>query len=259
MPAPIQTAHTAHRRNACRFAGCAALWLAWCTVGAQSLPPLALVPAFSAMAPGAVPAPWHFATLPRKTPTEFQIVELEGQRVLRAHTQAGYGNLVLPLAPSSTPPQQLRWRWRVDQLVDNANLRQRAGDDAPLKLCVAFDFDKNQLSWGERAKLRLGQISTGEPIPAETLCYVWDKLLPVGTLLHNAFTHRLRYIVLQSGSAHLGQWQGELRNVAADYARAFGDESPQGMPALVDLVISADADNTQSEGLGYVGDIQLLP
>ncbi|MEG2046216.1 MAG: DUF3047 domain-containing protein, partial [Comamonas sp.] len=80
--------------------------------GAQTTPPV--IPPFSAMAAGAVPAPWHFASLPRKKPTEFSVVALDGQQVLRVHTQDAYGNLVLPLPPGSpgSAAHQLYWRWR---------------------------------------------------------------------------------------------------------------------------------------------------
>jgi hypothetical protein len=243
----------------------ASVWLLCGTVQAQtaaapgSAHTASAVPPFSTMELGRVGPPWRFATLPRKAFTNFEVVDLDGQRVLKVHSPASYGHLVIRLAPSTPPSTQLRWRWQVAQLVKNANLRQRAGDDAALKLCIAFDFDQRQLGWSERTKLHLAQVSTGELIPAQTLCYVWDNQLPVGTMLHNAFTDRLRYIVLQSGNAHLGQWREEQRDVAADYARAFGDESPQGMAALSNLAVSADADNTQGEGLGYVADIQLLP
>lgn len=228
-------------------------------LGALAQAAAGAVPAFSTMAAGPVPAPWHFATLPRKKATEFAVATLDGLPVLRVHTQDAYGNLVLPLQAPASAAHQLQWRWRVDQQVADADLRQRNGDDAALKLCVSFDFDKNQLSWGERTKLRLGQVTTGEPIPTETLCYVWDAQLPVGAVLHSPFTHRLRYWVLRSHGTPLGHWQEERRDLAADYARAFGDESPQGMPALTALTVSADADNTHGEGLAYLGDVRLLP
>lgn len=213
---------------------------------------------FSKMSSGPLPAPWHFATLPGKNATEFTVAELDGQHVLRVATQDAYGNMVHALhqAPSASP--QLQWRWRVDRLVEKADISRKAGDDSALKLCVSFDFDKSQLSLGERARLRLGRISTGENIPAETLCYVWDNKQAVGSTQHNAFTHRMRYIVLQSGEQHLGQWVAEQRNLAADYAQVFGDES-SAMPMLIGITISADSDNTHGSGLAYMGDIHLQP
>ena len=47
-----------------------------------------------------------------------------------------------------------------------------------------------------------------------------------------------------------------LPELAADYARAFGDESTH-MPDVLGIIVSADADNTHGNGLAYVGDIHL--
>lgn len=214
--------------------------------------------AFSQMGMGALPAPWHFVTLPGKNPTSFTVTDLDGQNVLKVATQDAYGNMVHTLHQTPSASPQLQWRWRVDHLVEKADINRKAGDDSALKLCVSFDFDKSQLSFGERTKLRLGKISTGEDIPAETLCYVWDNKLPIGSSLHNAFTHRMRYIVLQSGSQHLGHWMTEHRNLAADYAQAFGDESSV-MPMLIGITVSADSDSTHGSSLGYMGDVHLQP
>ena len=68
----------------------------------------------------------------------------------------------------------------------------------------------------------------------------------------------MRYIVLQSGSTHKGQWVTEQRNLTSDYLQAFGDES-QAMPTIIGVTVSADSDNTHGEGLAYMGDIRLLP
>ena len=236
----------------------AALATAMSTLAVSALAQGSSIPAFSQMAPGPLGGAWHFATLPNKNPTAFNVVDQDGGHVLRVSTHDAYGNMVHSLQQAAAPDLQLQWRWRVDQLIDKADIKTRAGDDAALKLCVSFDFDKSQLSFGERAKLRLGRISTGEDIPAETLCYVWDNKQPVGTVLHNAFTHRMRYIVLQSGDAHKGQWVAEQRHLSSDYRQAFGDES-QAMPTIIGITVSADSDNTHGEGLAYMGDIRLGP
>lgn len=212
---------------------------------------------FSKMAEGAVPAPWRFVNLPNKSATEFSIASLQGEHVLRVSTHDAYGNLVYPLRKNAAHAMQLGWRWRVDQLVEKADIQKKSGDDAALKLCVSFDFDPSRLRWSERASLRLAAVHSGEKVPAQTLCYIWDNQQPTGTLLSNAFTSRIRFIVLQSGSAHLGHWVSEQRDLAADYARAFGDESPQNMPDVLGLIVAADADNTHGTGLGYMGDIHL--
>lgn len=213
---------------------------------------------FSAAQGAEAPAPWRFTSLPNKTPTRFEVVPLGGQRVLRVEAYQSYGNLVhrvqVPLSSATT----LSWRWRVDQLVEGADLRTRAGDDGVAKLCVFFDFPTERLPLIERARLALARSATGEDVPSQTMCYVWDNMLPRGSTLVNAFTRRMRMIVLESGlSPTPGTWLTERRNVLADYQRAFADEAGGAMPDVVAVAISADADNTHGHGVAYFADLVL--
>lgn len=214
---------------------------------------------FSAAAPGDPPATWKFATLPNKVPTQYTIVDLGGARVLKVQSDESYGNLVHAMHMQVSDRSVLSWRWRVDKLLEDADIRTRAGDDSAAKLCVFFGFDGAKLSFGERTKLALGRASTGEDVPTETLCYVWDNKLPIDTGLINAFTKRIRFIVLQSGTAKLGQWVTQRRNLVADYQRMFGDESEGKVPEVTGVSVSADSDNTHDHGLSYFGDVSLTP
>lgn len=217
------------------------------------------VAAFSTAAPGEPPPAWKFATLPNKTPTRYSVVDLDAKRVLKVESDGSYGNLIHATRFQPNERSALVWRWRVDQLVDAADIKTRAGDDAAAKMCVFFDFDADKLPLGERARLAVARTSAGQEVPTETLCYVWDNQLPPGTGLTNAFTKRIRFIVIESGKAKLGQWVAERRNLAADYQKMFGDESEGKLPEIVGIGISADADNTRGRGLAYVGDITLTP
>lgn len=250
-----------HRRRAARAVSALAL-IAASLLGlgtaahADESPPL-LSP-FSA-APGAqAPAPWRFSSLPNKMPTRFEVVQQGGQRVLKVDADQSYGNLVHRLQVPMSSATTLSWRWRVDQLVDGADLRTQSGDDGAAKLCVFFDFPADRLPFAERARLALARSATGEEVPSETLCYVWDNKQPKGSTLVNAFTRRMRMIVLESGpSATPGTWVAERRNVLADYQRVFGDEAGGMVPDVVAVAVSADADNTRGHGLAYFGDLAL--
>ena len=181
-----------------------------------------------------------------------------GQRVLKVEADDSYGNLVhatqAPLNASTT----LAWRWRVDTFVQDADLRTRAGDDGAAKVCVFFDFPADRLSFGERTRLALARRTTGEDVPSEALCYVWDNKEAKGTALVNAFTKRMRMVVLESGPAATpGTWLSEKRNLLADYRRVFGDEAGDTLPDVVAVAISADADNTHGRGLAYFSDLDL--
>ena len=81
--------------------------------------------------------------------------------------------------------------------------------------------------------------------------YVWDAEAPVGTVVISQRSDRIRKIVVESGSMHLGQWRHYRRNVAADYLAAFGE--PPG-PWLA-VALMTDADNTGTQAKAWYGEI----
>lgn len=209
---------------------------------------------------GAVPPlPWHVAGLPmqRKPFTRFDVVELDGRRVLRVEADRSYGNLVHPL-PSGTPGRYLSWRWRVDLPNERADLRIKAGDDSAAEVCVMFDLPMSALPFFDRQVVRLARAHSTELLPTATVCYVWDSHLPIGTTLDNVYTRRVRTIVLQGQGAPTAAWRSERRDVRADFLQLFGDEATT-VPGIVGVGIGADADNTQSRSLSYVADLVLQP
>lgn len=235
-------------------------WMVLCAAAPQvrAQEPHALTP-FSAASGTVPPAPWHFSSLPHKTPTRFDVVSEDGRRVLKVEANDSYGLLAhrvqMPLNESTV----LSWRWRVDQFVEGANLHTRAGDDGAAKLCVFFDFPADRLPLAERTRLALARSVSGEDVPSEALCYVWDGKEAKGQMLVNAFTNRMHMVVLESGpAARPGTWVGERRNLLADYRRAFGDEAQGATPDVVAVVVSADADNTHGHGLAYFSDLSLV-
>ncbi len=197
--------------------------------------------------------------LPQQTKplTRFSVVDIDGKRALRVEADESYGNLVHPLS-GVAPGLKLGWRWRVDKLIEGANLHRKAGDDVALKVCVFFDEPLDNVPFVERQLLRMARAQANQDLPAATLCYVWDVALPRGTTLHNAYTHRLRYIVLQSGTEHQRQWVEERRDIGADFMKLFGDEV-QVLPPVIGIAVGADADNTHGRSLGFVANLVLQP
>lgn len=224
---------------------------------AQSVQPLA---PFSSASGPEPPAPWRVMGFPKsnKPHTRFDITQLDGRTVLRVQADHSYANLIHNL-PAETPPPGtlLRWRWRLDLPLMETDLSRKDGDDSALKLCLLFDLPTENLGMLDRGLLRLARSVSDEKLPGATLCYVWDNKLAVGTLLDNAFTARIRFLVVDSGTNRLGQWVAHERPVIADFQRAFGHESTRGVPPLQAVLIGADADNTGGHCLGYVADITL--
>lgn len=196
--------------------------------------------------------PWRFAGLPKQTKpaTHFDIVALEGTRVLRVEADHAYGNLLHPL-PAGTAPGTLSWRAQVALPLPGADLTTQRGDDAALRVCALFDMPLGQVPLFERQLLRLASSRLGEVLPTATLCYVWDATLAPGSVVISPYTRRVRSIVVHSPP---GQWQTERHDLGSDFLRIFGDEA-QRVPPVTAILVGADTDNTSSHSVAHLSEI----
>lgn len=213
---------------------------------------------FSTAEPGPPPPPWKLPTLPKLPKhTRFEIADIDGTRALRAEADASYANLLTPVEPALGQRPILTWRWRVDAFPAGADLRRKQGDDTAARLCVLFDVPDARLAFGVRMQLKLGRTLFDPALPAASICYVWDEKLAAGTSLPNAYTDRVRMIVLRQGGP--GQWADERRDVQADFARAFPSEAAGGFrPRIAAIGIANDGDNTGGSSRAWFGDAKLL-
>ena len=223
--------------------------------------PASAVTALSAGSGGQLAPGWRVVGIPggKIALTTFSMVELDSTRVLRVEAIKSYANLVHAIAPAvPAPGLQLRWRWRLEQPLPEANLRRKDADDSPIKVCALFDQPLERLGLLERNLLRLARSVSAESLPSATLCYVWDASIASGTILPNAYTSRVRLMVLDSGSQQPGQWRVHSRDLAADFRRAFADNAGT-VPPLTAVLVGADADNTGGHSIAYVADLSLGP
>lgn len=207
------------------------------------------------------PAPWRAVGLPRnKAPLAvMDIVSIDGVRALRLQTDKSYGTLVHELPGGVAGlDATIKWRWRLDQAIANADLRKKEGDDAALKVCVMFDLPLEQVPFGERTVLRLARSLSSELLPAATVCYISDRSLATGTTLANVYSRRVRSIIVDGQSSPLAQWRPYERRVGDDFLKLFGDESKV-VPPVLAVVVGADSDNTGGSSLGYIADLALAP
>ncbi len=207
-----------------------------------------------------VPAPWRVVLVPKQKapPTKFTLVDMDGTRALRVEANASYGNLVHEVDAAAGPARKLSWRWRLERPLVGVDLSRKSGDDTSLKVCALFNLAIEHVPFFERQLLRLARVLTGEPLPAATVCYLWEPSEAAGRVIRNAYSQRVRYLVLQGQGAPLVQWQAEQRDLHADFLRAFGDETSE-VPPLIAVLVGADADNTASQSLGYVAALELRP
>ena len=226
---------------------------------AEPWPPLVQGPAQAGQGEARLGPGWRVVGWPdqRMPLTRYAAEVVDGRLALRLEARASYGNLVHAV-PAQAPPRTLSWAWRMQQPNPAADLRLKPGDDAAAKVCLGFDMALQQVPFVERTLLRLARSRSADPLPAATLCWVWGHTEAPGKVVDNAYSRRVRYIVLRTAADPSGRWFTETRDVAADFRLAFGDESPD-TPALMTVIVAADADNTGASTVAHVADLRFAP
>lgn len=162
--------------------------------------------------------------------------EPDGNHYLKVQSADSYSGKGVVLAFSATRCPDLRWRWRISDVIGTADIRRKDGDDAAAKVYVVF---KGPTWWN--------------PLDKRLLIYVWDNAAPADAVLPNAWMpDKARMIVLESGRSHVGQWVAERVDLEADFARAFLG-SPQG--SVEGIAFLADTDNTHSRAEAGLDDL----
>jgi hypothetical protein len=237
---------------------CAALALAGCAVTPE--PPdevrLPAVARFSTEKPGdGLPPGWREWKLSGlKRPTEYRLVDYQGRTVVLARSRASASGLVLPVSIDLAQYPYLHWHWKVPALIPSADNTQRHLEDSPVRIVITFDGDKSKLPLEERLFADQFRMFTKQEFPYAILMYIWENRAPVGRVIDNLHTSRIKMIVADSGAENLGKWRAETRNVYEDYRRAFGEDPPR----IRSIGIMTDSDNTGADAEAYYGDISFL-
>lgn len=204
---------------------------------------------------GAAPgAAWTHQRFGDRKPTRYTPVQHQGRAAMLAQSDAGNSTLRLRLLPQVSSGM-LRFSWFAAALNPAADLSQRDTSDAVTRVVVAFDGDRSRLGARDLMLSELAQLVTGEPMPYATLMYVWDPKLPVGTVVNNSHTKRIRKLVVESGTERLGRWLDYERDIEADFRLAFGEAPGQ----LIGLGVMTDANNTESRAQAWYGPLTLQP
>ncbi len=210
---------------------------------------------FSSVQPGdPLPENWQPQTF-KKIPkhTSYELVKDGDTTVIKAQSNAAASGLTKALQLDLKDYPILEWRWKVTHAISGSNPKIKAGDDYPVRIYLTFEYDPNRVSAWQRAKYAAAKLFYGAYPPHAGINYIWENKLPVGTIIPNAYTDRLRMIVVDGGTEHLNQWRTYRRNVYEDYKQAFGEEPPK----VSGIAVMTDTDNTGESATAYYGDIRL--
>ncbi len=213
---------------------------------------LSIVVPFSAKPAGAtVESTYRIAAIPQSKLNKFQLVDDAGITVLKVDSDNSAGGVTMPFKVDPAKMPILNWRWKVNRVLERGDINTKDGDDFAARVYVFFDVPLASLSFSERTKIRLARLVSGSDVPTAAICYVWDKNANVGFENFSPYTGRVRKIVVQSGGAHVNQWMMEMRDVAADFRRAFGTAPPH----IIGVAIGSDTDQTHEKVTAWFGDV----
>lgn len=127
----------------------------------------------------------------------------------------------------------LNWKWKVTQLPEKGDFRDKKTDDQAAQVYVLFP----------RFPARLN---------SDFLCYYWESN-PKNKGLEGPSVawSKAKVIVLQAGKENLNQWVTEKRNVYEDYKRLFGKEPPK----AGGIAFYINSQHTQSSAESHLDEI----
>ncbi|MDX3904985.1 MAG: DUF3047 domain-containing protein [Pigmentiphaga sp.] len=213
----------------------------------------------SASPVGGPPAGWQpWIIRPDKARTRYQVARarIDGHErpVLHAVAEEAASGMWVPVDVPAADMPYVRWSWRADALIADADGSRPEAEDATARLVLAFDGDRRQLPLREQMLAETARMLLGRDIPYATLIYTWDTRVPAETGMVNAHSSRIRLKVVESGPDRVGQWLDYERNYVQDYIELFGEVPGR----LIGIGVMTDTDNTRSYAESWYGDIQLL-
>jgi DUF3047 family protein len=204
--------------------------------------------------PDGAPPGWEPVSFKRvERRTRYTVLREGAGHVLRAESQAAAAGLYHPLDLDPREYCLVSWRWKVDGVVERADARRKEGDDYAARVYIAFRYDPRSAGVWEKATYGALRLFYGQYPPGRAIGYVWDNRLAPGTALPSPYTERTRMLVLESGTARVGRWVEEERDLCADYRRLFTGEPPR----IAGVGVMTDTDDTGGRAVAYYDSIRL--
>lgn len=179
---------------------------------------------------------WQPQTFRKLQRVEYRLETIEGEARIVAECRKAASGLIRQERIDLTRTPILRWHWRVDKVLENADERKKKGDDYPARIYV---------------------VKSGGLLPwrSQAVNYVWSSHQAAGASWPNAYApDQVRMLAVNGGVEQLGKWQTITRNVMNDFRQLFSVEVKQ-----IDAVaLMTDCDDTGQSATARYGAIEFL-
>jgi hypothetical protein len=134
-----------------------------------------------------------------------------------------------------------RWRTlrmvvKVDEVPTGTDLTKKSGDDAALRIYLAFGEAKGFLS------------------PPLSLAFAWTEAVAVGTVVKSPHYDHVKSVSVGRGKT-AGKWVTVERDIAVDFKRAFPG---QDLLPCTGIMLKCDSNNTKTAARSCVRAIDVL-
>jgi len=160
--------------------------------------------------------------------SDYQIVEIDGRRVLRAETRSAASALYKSMEIDLRKTPFLNWSWRVDNTYSLTKPESKSDDDYPARIYVVIK--EGFFPWQTKA-----------------LNYVWCNSKTEKSFWPNPFTASAIMIPVRCGDENLGQWFTERVNIVEDFQRVFH----RSIDTAHGVAIMSDSDNAGGSATAY--------
>ena len=185
--------------------------------------------------------------------TTYTLVKDGDKVVVKAVAEASASGLTREIKINPKEYPIIKWHWKVSNILKKGDVQRKERDDYPARIYITFEYDPSKLGFFEKAKYETIKLLYGQYPPLGAINYIWESKAPVGIVVPNPYTDRVKMIVAESGEAKLNQWVNEELNLYEDYKKAFGEEPPM----IAGVAIMTDTYNTGESATAYYGDILL--
>jgi hypothetical protein len=194
-------------------------------------------------------AQWEPLMFPKIKAHSIYTLVREGEKsILKAESRDSASALVHRRSFNVYETPRLRWRWKVEQLSDRGDPKEKAGDDYPIRVYVMFSYDPTRATLGERLIYGAAKAIYRRYPPHSTLNYVWTGRNISERIIQSPYTDKAFMIVLEKGKDKMDLWVEESVNILEDYRKAFGKDPP----ATAGLAVMSDTDNAGGSAVVYL-------
>lgn len=168
-----------------------------------------------------------------KGKTQYHISLLDGQRVLKAESNAAASGLFFEKRIDLNKTPVMNWRWRIENRLGKLNEQAKSGDDFAARVYVVVSG--GLVFWNTKA-----------------INYVWSNTSPKNKTWPNPFAgDHAMMLAVRSALDKTGVWYTEKRNVRDDFKKLNGEE----IQYIDAVAIMTDTDNAKGKVTAYYGDI----